>query len=768
MNVHSSVVATDRDDIVGRLVDGRYRINSVLARGGMSTVYLATDIRLDRVVAVKVMHRSLAEDPGFVARFEHEAKAAAKLNHPNVVGVFDQGSYDGLVFLVMEYVPGHTLRDVIVTYGALEPARALGVVDQVLMALAAAHDAGFVHRDIKPENVLITAEGVVKVADFGLARAMTGESSGATSQGLIIGTVAYLSPEQVETGAADERSDIYATGVMLFELLTGKVPFEAPTPLAVAFRHVNEEVPAPSSVQAGVPDYVDDLVLTATAKDPVDRYSDAWTFAQALDTAQDRLARDEAAEPSNDDALRHPQHEPESESESEDQAVGGIAAAATAAATAGAASRAFGPVAPSVAAAVTPAASEIDTATAGTSHSTTARSGAGTTTEVVPTSAAESPTAVFTNTTAEATTTAFRRGGSDGTQVLTRPATGEDAGPIVIPDARNPSSRHSGAEHATTGGWGDDEPPVAGPRDRPGIKPARRGGRLILVSILAVLAVLVGGGAWSLGSARYVDTPDVTGQSVAEASRNLAVLELALVEAGQEPSDTVAAGLVLRTDPSAGTRARPGSSVDAYVSSGPQLFTVPDVTGQSIDSATAEMKTANLVVANVEQVNDAGVPQGMVVGSQPASGSQHPAGTEVTLRVSRGSEPIAIPDVSGLTTAAARTKITRAGLVPTVREEYASTDIPTGQVISTDPGSGTEVQPGDTVTVVVSKGREPATVPDVVGMGQQEAVAALQAAGLTPATNNQLPIVVLDRVYAQNPPAGTTLPRGSTVTLTIV
>lgn len=752
MPVHSSVVATERDDIVGRLVDGRYRIDSVLARGGMSTVYLATDIRLDRVVAVKVMHRSLAEDQGFVARFEREAKAAAKLSHPNVVGVFDQGSYDGLVFLVMEYVPGHTLRDVITTYGALEPARALGVVDQVLLALAAAHNAGFVHRDIKPENALITADGVVKVADFGLARAMTGDASSATSQGVIIGTVAYLSPEQVEVGSADERSDIYSTGVMLFELLTGQVPFEASTPLAVAFRHVNEQVPAPSSRQPGVPDYIDDLVLTATAKNPDDRYPDAWTFAEALQDAQNRLA-DEPPDAAGAGAAEARTPTPARTRSRRSAAGRSAAAAAGGAAAAGAvAANPRPPVAPAVTPAVAP------------------DSTPGEATVVVAASAAESPTAVFTSSVAEdppvggasplaeAPTAMIRRGGAEGTQVLTRPATGS-AGPIVIP---------AGGGNRGGGGGHFNEPPEPPEPEVLGVKPARRGGRLTLVTVLAILAVLVAGGAWYLGSLRYVDMPDVAGQSVAEASRTLAVLELSLVEAGEEPSDAIPAGAVLRTDPSAGTRARPGSSVDAIVSSGPQMYGVPDVTGQSIDSASAEITSANLAVAGVEQVNDPGVAQGMVVSTVPASGTEHPAGTPVTLRVSRGTEPIPVPEVVGLTTEAATSTLNKGGLVPQVREEFAAPTVPVGQVVSTEPGTGTQVQPGDTVVLVVSKGVQPATVPDVVGMGQQEAVATLQAAGLTPATTNQLPIVVLDRVYAQDPPAGTSLPRGSTVKLTIV
>ncbi|MFM7148110.1 MAG: protein kinase domain-containing protein, partial [Actinomycetales bacterium] len=206
--------------LVGQTIDGRYRVLRRLARGGMATVYEAMDLRLERTVALKVMHRHLAEDPDFVARFRREARSAARLSHPHVVAVFDQGEADGLIYLAMEYVPGRTLRDVLVEFGPLAPEQAMVILEPVLEGLAAAHAAGFVHRDIKPENVLIADDGRVKVADFGLARALAqGETSATT--GMIIGTVAYLSPEQVERGDADGRSDVYAAGILLFEMITG-------------------------------------------------------------------------------------------------------------------------------------------------------------------------------------------------------------------------------------------------------------------------------------------------------------------------------------------------------------------------------------------------------------------------------------------------------------------------------------------------------------------------------------------------------------------
>lgn len=276
------------DHLVGRLVEGRYEIVEPVARGGMATVYVALDRRLDREVAIKVMHASLAHDPDFVARFEREAKAAARISHPNVVAVTDTGVDGDLVFLVMELVRGRTLRELLRERGRLTPAQALEVLEPVLIALAAAQDAGLVHRDVKPENVLLGDDGAVKVADFGLARAV--EASGLTTHaGLLLGTVAYLPPEQVTHGHSDGRGDVYAAGIVLFEMLTGTVPYEAETPIAVAYRHVHEDVPAPSSLVRGIPTEVDDLVLEATARDPEDRIADAAAFLAAVRRAGRQL-----------------------------------------------------------------------------------------------------------------------------------------------------------------------------------------------------------------------------------------------------------------------------------------------------------------------------------------------------------------------------------------------------------------------------------------------------------------------------------------------
>jgi serine/threonine-protein kinase len=264
------------DVLVGRTLDRRYHVRSRIAHGGMATVYLATDTRLDREVALKVMHADLARDGDFVGRFIGEAKSVAKLSHPNIVNVYDQGADGQYLYLAMEYVPGRTLRALMRERGWLPWQEAMAVIDPVLAGLAAAHQAGLVHRDVKPENVLITADGRVKVVDFGLARASA--AVGNTRAGMIIGSVAYISPEQVTGAPSDARSDVYAAGIVLFEMLTGRQPFTGDTPLTVAYAHVNSDVPPVSSLVGGIPPGVDQLVRAATSRDPQLRPTDAGVF----------------------------------------------------------------------------------------------------------------------------------------------------------------------------------------------------------------------------------------------------------------------------------------------------------------------------------------------------------------------------------------------------------------------------------------------------------------------------------------------------------
>jgi len=274
-----SVTTSTTDPLIGRLIDGRYQVLSRIARGGMATVYLATDLRLERRVAVKVMHGHLADDHQFKQRFIQEARSAARLAHPNVVNVFDQGQDEDSAYLVMEYLPGITLRDLIQEHGALTGEQAIDIAEAVLSGLAAAHRAGIVHRDLKPENVLLADDGRIKIGDFGLARAA---SANTATGAALLGTIAYLSPELVTRGIADARSDIYAVGIMMYEMLTGEQPYKGEQPMQIAYQHANDSVPPPSNANPRVPAELDELVLWATARDPEERPRDARVMLEQL------------------------------------------------------------------------------------------------------------------------------------------------------------------------------------------------------------------------------------------------------------------------------------------------------------------------------------------------------------------------------------------------------------------------------------------------------------------------------------------------------
>lgn len=277
------MTANSDDAMIGRLIDGRYQINSRIARGGMATVFLATDLRLERRVAVKIMHGHLSDDSAFRSRFIQEARSAARLAHPNVISVFDQGQDSEMAYLVMEYLPGITLRQLLNDYGKLTPEQTLDIMDAVLRGLSAAHEAGIVHRDLKPENVLLADDGRIKIGDFGLARAT---SANTASGQALLGTIAYLSPELLTRGVADERSDIYAAGIMMFEMLTGEQPYKGEQPMQVAYQHAHDQVPLPSTKNPKVPEVLDDAVRWSTQREPAARPENAQQLLDALVAAE--------------------------------------------------------------------------------------------------------------------------------------------------------------------------------------------------------------------------------------------------------------------------------------------------------------------------------------------------------------------------------------------------------------------------------------------------------------------------------------------------
>ena len=622
------------DALVGQMVDGRYLVQAKLARGGMATVYEALDVRLDRVVALKVMHRHLAEDPDFVARFQREARAAARLAHPHVVGVFDQGASDGLVYLAMEYVPGRTLRDILREFGPLTPEQSLVLLDPILEGLAAAHAAGFVHRDIKPENVLVSDDGRVKVADFGLARAVATSNTSAT-QGVLIGTVAYLSPEQVESGEADERSDIYAAGILLFEMVTGQVPHEGSSPLSVAYQHVNQDVPLPSSVRADIPADVDALVITATRRMPSQRYQSTQDFL-----ADVRRVR----------------------------------------------------------------------------------------------------------------------------SVLPSPRPFTDIRTTLVVDASTNARLNAGAQPPRQ----PPSPPSGAPDARPP-RPRRRLGRrawvLIGLAIATALAVLAGV-LVSSALGHKIPTPNVVGQSVDQARATLATSGLVLDTSGQAFSETVPKDVVISTDPEPGSDVKEQGTVAATVSKGPERYTIPATHGQTVDAASAALGALPIQVGTQEQVFDNTAPAGTVAGTRPAAGTEVKRDSTVDLLVSKGPEPVQVPDVVGKKQQGATAALKSVGLVADITRTYSET-IDKGRVIAAAPGVGTTVNSGTTVALTVSDGPPPVVVPKLIDMRRKDAIAALTRLGLkAKVISGQA--TPLNRVYAQNPAAGTQIPKGSTVTNSVI
>lgn len=614
------------DPLVGQTIDGRYLVRARLARGGMATVYEAIDLRLDRVVALKVMHRHLAEDPDFVARFEREAKSAARLSHPHVVAVYDQGHSDNLIYLAMEMVPGRTLRDVMRDFGPLTPEQALVILDPVLEGLAAAHAAGFVHRDIKPENVLLADDGRVKVADFGLARAVSTSNTSAT-QGLIMGTVAYLSPEQVERGDADERSDLYAAGILLFEMVTGQTPHAGDSPLSVAYAHVNNDVPAPSKIQPTVPPEIDALVVRATRREANLRYQRAAEFLADVRRIRANLPP------------------PRPFVESHDTLV-------------------------------------VDASTA-------ARLAAG------------------------------------------------------KPVAPSP----------------DVSPAIADTRPR-----RRKGPWIALVIFLVVLGSGLGG--WLLATGKSVPTPDIVGQSTAAATEILSAAGLSLVVTEEQFSEELPADQVISSDPAPSAGVREGGAVGVVVSKGPERYVIPNVQGLTAAEATAALAGANLVIGSTTSVFDDRVPANAVSGTSPEIGTEVKPGTSVDIAVSKGPKPVPIPAVVGKKAQVAASALADLGLIVVTKEKF-SEQVADGLVIAIRPGEGTVVDSGTEVDLVTSKGPPPVEVPSLVDMPKNKAISTLKGLGLKPKVL-EAAATPLDRVYSQDPPAGTMIPKGSQVIIRII
>ncbi|MET9773869.1 Stk1 family PASTA domain-containing Ser/Thr kinase [Streptomyces sp. NPDC006367] len=612
---------TLQDPLVGQVLDGRYRVEARIAVGGMATVYRAVDTRLDRVLALKVMHPALAADAAFVERFIREAKSVARLDHPNVVQVYDQGAEGAYVYLAMEYIAGCTLRDVLRERGALQPRAALDILEPVLAALGAAHRAGFVHRDMKPENVLIGDDGRVKVADFGLVRAVDTVTS---TTGAVLGTVSYLAPEQIEQGAADPRVDVYACGVVLYEMLTGGKPHEGDSPAQVLYKHLHEDVPPPS---AAVPDMaceLDELVASATARTPGVRPHDAVALLAQVREARAALSAEQLdAMPPQARAVEHDNAEdrtsvipraltlPRPLPVNEDESEGGDAVPAGAASGDGVhrTSRLTAPPAPSPR-------PRLRRGPAAVVVAVLLVLGLGTGVWYINSGQFTKVPALLSKTEAQARDRleeagldvgTVRHAYSDtverGTVISTDPAAGarirrNDSVSFTVSDGpetvKLPDVRGYRLDRART--LLEDEGLEPGMVTRAFSQDVPRG---FVVSTAPGTGTEVRAGsavALVVSKGRPVDVPDVTGDDLADAKAELTEAGLKVKVAAEQVTSEYDKGQVARQTPDAGRRAAEGDTVTLTVSKGPEMVEVPDVVGDSVDDAKRKLEDAGFEV----------------------------------------------------------------------------------------------------------------------------------------------------------------------------
>jgi serine/threonine-protein kinase len=667
------------DNLIGTLVDGRYRVRGRVARGGMATVYTAVDERLERTVALKMIHPGQADDPRFVDRFTREAKTIARLTHPNVVAVYDQGTHRGLPYLVMEYVRGRTLRDMLTDSRRLGAGEALAVLEQMLAAIAAAHRAGVVHRDIKPENVLIAEapggtsliDAVVKVADFGLARAV--EASAEDGDGQLLATVAYVAPELVTDGFADPRSDVYSVGIVLFEMLTGRVPYDGGKPIEVAWCHVDQDVPPPSKYVPDLEPELDALVARATSRDPNGRPTDAGTMLSEVQVAHDQM---EAAASLRGRTLLAPTVIVDTVPPAR---AGSHAAAAAAADDRPSWSRLPGS---------TPASDD----------------------RPMP----------------------GRRRAAGRTTSPARGAEVESSGPTPIDRATQwfaavmarPNGRRT--FYATlvvlalvvslTGWWFGSgrytsAPEFVGQTQTQAVAAAQHGGfklayadpifsetipkNTVVKQTPAASGRLVRGGAIQLtlskGPERYA-IPNEKGKSYDTVVSELEAIKM-VPKRVDAYDNQLPSGFVISTSPKAGTVERPGVLVNVTVSKGRAPITVPNVVGEDYGQASQELTQLGLTVAETQKASTS-VPANHVISQSLAENVGAVKGQAIILTVSTGPPQVTVPDVTnqGLSFDQAAAALQQAGL-----GAVKMFDFPGGQVRNQNPGPGTPVPAGTQV-----------------------------------------------------------------------
>ena len=663
------------DILVGRSLEGRYRILERIARGGMSTVYAAVDERLDRLVAVKVMSSALSADPAFSDRFAREARAAARLTHLNVVSVYDQGSEQAAdghhVFLVMELVEGRTLRELLRERGRLAPAEAISIMEPVLSALAAAHRAGLVHRDVKPENILLSDDGVVKVADFGLARAVEADAA-ATRTGLMMGTVAYCAPEQISQGRVDQRSDVYAAGVVLFELLTGSPPYKGESAMNVAYQHVHSRVPAPSSRIKGIPNEIDELVVAATDSDPSGRPADAGAFLAEVADVRAELGLPVVPVPPRNRQSRS-RTRPDQQHRTPDSATTDMLGKRV-----------------------------VNNDTTVVPRGSAPR--VGQRLPLLPEDGALPPPVVIPPKKSKQHSPKSRRRRRAIIGILIVLLLGAAAGyggwwfasgrysrvPAVVGSLKADAIHQledAGYDVSVAPGLEFDSTVAKGHvlRTDPAAHTRLVRGKTVTIVISA--------------GPQYFNVPQVKGQTPAQARATLEG-EGPLTVASDvklEASDTVPDGQVTRTVPAAGARVTGEQTITIYVSTGPPIIDIPAIPqGTPYDQAKHTLKTSDgeFKVHKIEEYSDS-VGAGEVISIDPADHA--PKFSTINVTVSKGQEFVQVPDIPvGTPISDATQSLTSLGLVPDVIAVGGGTPM---TVLTTDPGAGTTVHSGSTVRI---------------------------------------------------------------------
>jgi serine/threonine-protein kinase len=665
-------------------------------------------------VALKIANPELAGDEEFIRRFMGEARSVARLSSPHVVAVYDQGSDGQFLYLAMEYVPGRTLRELLRERGRLSQGEALEIIEGVLAGLAAAHEAGIVHRDVKPENVLLTTNNLVKVADFGLARAAAAASR--TRSGMIIGTAAYLAPEQVSRSTSDARTDVYAAGIMLFELLTGTQPHTGGTPLDVAYKHVNDSIPAPSAVVPGLPPALDALVALATSKEPDLRPADAGQFLRAIADVRRGVPVGELRAPGQHFAQSWPDAGP-------------------------------GPA-------------------------------AGGRTSRVPESAGREPGGQAPPGPREAAAPVRPLpwpGAGQGGPTSPGPWSGGDGrgpdGPFP-PPARIPPDSPGGTNHTlivSAGGLTDDGHGEPGPRESRRARGYRGPGEPMLQRLLfsrrfvylagglaALLAITLA--TWWLTDGRYATVPRVSGMPASVARTELVSLGFTVKTGPGQHSSTIPSGDIIQTRPATGARPRRGSTVRLIVSLGPLRFPVPQVTGEPLAAAQAALRKAGLTPGSVTQTTSQTIASGIVISTDPVAGVTWPQTSPVTITVSDG---LPLPSYVGQQLQAAEAAATAAGYALDPVPDAKSTQ-PAGTITSQSLAPGSPITPNEVVTVHVSNGPPMVSVPNVEGLNVNQATAELTAAGFNVTVNT---IGLGHKVVAYSPTGQA--PKGSTITLNV-